>query len=193
MWNVMFFVNSILFGIGLAMDAFSVSLANGLNEPKMCLKKSLLISGIFALFQAAMPLIGWICVHTVLQWFEVLEKFIPYIALILLSYIGGKMLYDGITNKECEQNCCKLCFGALLVQAIATSIDALSVGFTIANYNFIQALVEVLIIGVVTFGICFAGILIGKKFGVKISNKATILGGIILILIGLEIFLMGIL
>ena len=192
MWDVMFFVNSILFGIGLAMDAFSVSLANGLNEPKMCMKKTLLISGIFAIFQAIMPLIGWICVHTILEWFEFLDKFIPYIALILLSFIGGKMLYDGITNKDCEHHCSKLGIGALIIQAIATSIDALSVGFTIAHYQFIQAFVEVLIIGVVTFGICFAGILIGKKFGMKISNKATILGGLILIVIGIEIFLMGV-
>lgn len=192
MWDVMFFVNSILFGIGLAMDAFSVSLANGLNEPKMCMRKTLFISGIFAIFQAIMPLIGWICVHTILEWFESLDKFIPYIALILLSFIGGKMLYDGITNKDCEQHCSKLGIGALIIQAIATSIDALSVGFTIAHYQFIQAFVEVLIIGAVTFGICFAGILIGKKFGMKISNKATILGGLILIVIGIEIFLMGV-
>ena len=192
MFNVLFFINSILFGIGLAMDAFSVSLANGLNEPQMCIKKSVLISGIFAVFQAIMPLIGWVCVHTIIKWFTILETFIPYIALILLSYLGGKMLYDGFKKCDCEECRCSLCFWALIVQGIATSIDALSVGFTIANYQFIQALVEVLIIGIVTFGICFAGIFIGKKFGCKFANKATIFGGCILIIIGIEIFITGI-
>ena len=192
MWNLMFFINSVLLGFGLAMDAISVSLANGLNEPCMCRKKALGISGIFGIFQALMPLIGWICVHTIIHWFTVLESFIPYIALILLCYIGGKMLYDGIKNPECEQNCSKLGFGALIIQGIATSIDALSVGFTIADFVFIQAFVEVIIIGVLTFVLCFIGIMIGKKFGAKIANKATILGGCILILIGLEIFLTGI-
>ena len=192
MFNALFFINSILFGIGLAMDAFSVSLANGLNEPQMCIKKSVLISGIFAVFQAIMPLIGWVCVHTIIKWFTILETFIPYIALILLSYLGGKMLYDGIKKCDCEECRCSLCFWALIVQGIATSIDALSVGFTIANYQFIQAVVEVLIIGIVTFGICFAGIYIGKKFGCKFANKATIFGGCILIIIGIEIFITGI-
>lgn len=192
MWNLMFFVNSILIGIGLAMDAFSVSLANGLNEPCMSTKKSLGISGIFGVFQGLMPLIGWICIHTIVQWFTVFEKFIPYIALILLCYIGGKMLYDGIKNPECQQNCSKLGFAAIIIQGIATSIDALSVGFTISEYVFIQAFVEVLIIGVLTFSLCFVGIIIGKKFGAKIANKATIFGGCILIIIGIEIFLKGI-
>lgn len=191
MFNIVFFVNSICLGIGLAMDAFSVSLANGLNEPSMKLNKQLGISGIFAGFQMAMPLLGWIFVHTILQYFKVFEKFIPWIALILLLFIGGKMLYEGIKNKEEEQ---KVGVGiiSLLVQGIATSIDALSVGFTIADYEFIQAFVSTLIIGIVTFAICFVGLIIGKKFGTVISNKATIFGGIILILIGIEIFVMGI-
>ena len=191
MWELMFFVNAILLGIGLAMDAFSVSLANGLNEPCMKKSKITLISLVFAFFQAAMPLIGWLCIHTIATVFNEFTKFIPWIALILLSYIGGKMLYDGIKNKECECECgCNsLKIGSLIVQGIATSIDALSVGFTIAEQDFIHALVTAGLIGFVTFFICFAGIFIGKIFGTKISNKATIFGGIILILIGLEIFL----
>ena len=187
--SFVFFFNSILLGAGLAMDAFSVSLANGLNESKMKTPKMLGIAGIFAFFQGLMPLIGWICIHTIVQYFRAFESLIPWIALILLCYIGGKMLYDGIRCKCDDCECRRLSLGALLVQGVATSIDALSVGFTIAEYNLWMALVAALIIAVVTFFICFAGICIGKKAGTKLSGKAGILGGVILILIGLEIFI----
>ena len=192
-WNFIFFFNSILLGVGLAMDAFSVSLANGLNEPCMSKKKTLSIAGIFGVFQGLMPMIGWICVHTLLQYFNAFEKFIPWIALILLVFIGGKMLIDGIKNKE-EDVCAKpgITLGALLVQGVATSIDALSVGFTIAEHTFIMALVSVALIAIVTFFICLLGLFLGKKFGTKLSNKAAILGGVILIIIGIEIFITGI-
>ena len=190
MLNFAFFFNNILLGIGLAMDAFSVSLANGLNEPSMKKRKVLGIAGLFALFQGVMPLLGWICVHTIVQYFSWFEKLVPWIALILLCYIGGKMLLDSIKNKaEEESEAKKLGLVALLVQGVATSIDALSVGFTIAEYSFFYALLAVLIISVVTFFICFAGILIGKEFGTKLAGKAGILGGVILIFIGLEIFI----
>ncbi len=188
----MFFVNSALLGVGLAMDAFSVSLANGLNEPKMRKRRMALIAGVFAGFQAIMPFIGWLCVHTVLQYFQIFEKFIPWIALILLGYIGGNMLKEGIQNHEEEIEKQKLGFKLLLVQGIATSIDALSVGFTIAEYGLLMAVVAALIIGILTFFICFFGIALGKKFGTVFSNKATIMGGIILIVIGLEIFITGV-
>ena len=191
-WNLMFFVNSVLFGIGLAMDAFSVSLANGLHEPKMKKNRMVLIAGVFAVFQALMPMIGWICVHTVLQYFQAFEKCIPWIALILLLFIGGKMLIEGIKNEDEGENTPPVAFLALMVQGIATSIDALSVGFTIAEYGFVMALVCAVIIAVVTFFICVAGLEIGKKFGMKFSNKATIFGGAILVFIGLEIFITGI-
>ena len=190
--EIMFYINSILLGIGLAMDAFSVSLADGLSEPKMKNSKMSFIAGLFAFFQALMPMIGWICVHTVVNYFEKLQIFIPFIALALLSYIGIKMLIDGIRNKECENGCCKLCMKTLLIQALATSIDALSVGFTIASHSLMEAIVSVLIIGTVTFMICMAGIFIGKKFGTALSGKASIFGGVILIAIGLEIFITGI-
>lgn len=189
----MFFVNAALFGVGLAMDAFSVSLANGLNEPKMKTVKMSGIAGVFALFQTAMPLIGWVCVHTVANIFTSFQKFIPFIALALLLYIGGSMLKEGIQNKDSDEEKPAVGFAALLVQGVATSIDALSVGFTISELNFTQALTEALIIGVVTFAICFAGLFIGKKFGNKLAGKASILGGVILICIGLEIFISGIL
>ncbi len=178
---------SIFLGIGLAMDACSVSMANGLNEPKMKLGKVLLISIMFGFFQAAMPLLGYFVGSAVLQY---IEKFIPWIALGLLLFVGGKMIIDGIKGEE-DEEAKALTFKVLIVQAIATSIDALSVGFTIADYTIIQALVCTLIIAVVTFGICVGGVYIGKKFGTKLGSKAVILGGIILICIGLEIFISG--
>lgn len=193
-WNFVFFFNSVLLGVGLAMDAFSVSLANGLNEPGMRKKKMCGVAGVFALFQAAMPMIGWVCVHTIVEKFQAFERFIPFIALVLLVYIGGKMLLEGLKKNEEEEDECKAVgISALLVQGVATSIDALSVGFTIAEYGLVMALVCAVIIAVVTFFICVAGIAIGKKFGTKLANKASIFGGVILILIGLEIFITGIL
>ncbi len=191
-YNFMFFFNSILLGVGLAMDAFSVSLANGLNEPKMRKRKMCMIALTFAFFQAAMPLIGWICVHTVVERFKAFEKFIPWIALLLLCYIGGSMIIDAIKNKGEDSENPKVGLIALLLQGVATSIDALSVGFTIASYDFMMALVSALIIAFVTFLICSAGLIIGRKFGTKLSSKATVLGGVILILIGIEIFITGI-
>lgn len=184
-----FFFNSILLGVGLAMDAFSVSLANGLNEPKMKKGKMTGVAGIFSVFQFAMPLIGWICVSTIVQYFKAFEKCIPWIALILLGYIGGKMLYEGIKNKNSDEEKPAVGIGALLIQGVATSIDALSVGFTIADYKLPEAILACLLIGIVTFFICLAGIAIGKKAGTKLAGKADIIGGVILIFIGLEIFI----
>ena len=192
-WNFIFFFNSALLGVGLAMDAFSVSLANGLNEPKMKKNKMCGVAGVFAIFQALMPMIGWVCVHMLVQYFKAFEKFIPWIALILLLFIGGKMLFEGIKNKDGEVEKPEVGLGALLVQGVATSIDALSVGFTISEYGFVMAAICALIIAVVTFIICMAGLFIGKKVGTKLSGKANILGGLILIFIGIEIFVTGIL
>ena len=194
MWDTMFFIESAFLGIGLAMDAFSVSLANGLNEP--CMKKGKLVgvAGIFAFFQYLMPMIGWFCVHTAAQYFNAFQKYIPYIALILLCFIGGKMIYESIKDSDDDQCGCEkraISFGGLIMQGIATSIDALSVGFTISEYNLTEALVCGLIIAVVTFFLCMGGIIIGKKAGTRLASKAGILGGSILIFIGLEIFVTG--
>lgn len=192
-FTFLFFLNSILLGVGLAMDAFSVSLANGLNESDMKIRKMCGIAGVFGIFQALMPMTGWICVHTVVEHFSAFEKFTPWIALVLLMYIGGKMLIDGIKSNNSEESAGKILgFTALLIQGVATSIDALSVGFTIADYDFVTALVCSLVIAIVTFFISMGGIVLGKKFGMIFSNKAQIMGGIILILIGLEIFINGI-
>ncbi|MBE5761547.1 MAG: manganese efflux pump [Clostridiales bacterium] len=190
-FSFVFLLNSALLGVGLAMDAFSVSLANGLNDPCMKKGRMSLIAGVFAFFQALMPMLGWICVHTIVERFSACEKFIPWIALILLGFIGGKMLIEGIKGEEedCEKK--RMTIALLLVQGVATSIDALSVGFTIASYGWLMALISALIIAFVTFFICLVGLVIGKKFGTKLAGKASILGGVILIAIGLEIFITG--
>ena len=191
-WNLLFFFNSALLGVGLAMDAFSVSLANGLNEPGMRRRKIGIIAGTFAFFQALMPMIGWVCVHTIVQYFRSFEKWIPWIALILLLFIGGKMLIEGIRHKDGDEEKPKVGPGALLIQGIATSIDALSVGFTIADYGFLMALACAVIIAAVTFLICIGGLFIGRNSGTKFAGKASILGGVILIAIGIEIFVTGV-
>ena len=211
--NALFFLNSALLGVGLAMDAFSVSLARGLVEPHMKKSRMALIAGTFAAFQFAMPMIGWVCVHTIANYFTSFQRLIPWIALALLGYIGFKMLVEGIrkgaAQKKIRQNAdksaanegcpdkeptpaAKFGIAALMVQGIATSIDALSVGFTIADYGLSMALICSLIVAVVTYAICTSGILIGRAVGTKLSGKADILGGVILIGIGIEIFVKGV-
>lgn len=197
---MIFILNSILLGVGLAMDAFSVSIVNGLNDSGMSRSRSVAIAGTYGAFQFAMPMIGWFCVHMIAEAFQAFQKFIPWIALILLLYIGGKMLLEGIRNQRNPQQSPEavpesseiLSGGTLFLQGVATSIDALSVGFTIANYNAASAFLASLLIAVTTFIICMIGLLFGKKFGDRLADKATVVGGIILILIGVEIFLRGI-
>ena len=195
MLNFAFFATNILLGLGLAMDAFTVSLADGLAEPCMRRTKGLLVAGVFATFQGLMPLLGWTCVHFVMEWFSGLHALIPWISLVLLSVIGGKMLFDGLKHGA-EDDCpCsrRLAFAAVLVQGVATSIDALSVGFTIAEYTFLPAVVAALLIAAVTFPVCLLGLVLGAHFGTRFSNRAEVLGGILLILIGIEIFITGLL
>ena len=192
-WNLIFFVNSILLGLGLAMDAFSVSIANALSESGMKKSRMCFIAGVYAFFQFAMPMIGWICVHTIVEYFEKFDDFIPWIALLLLLYIGGKMIWEsfhGDGEKSADKGA--LTFAVLVIQGIATSIDALSVGFTIADYGLLMAFTASVIIALVTFAICMTGLLIGKKAGDRLGAKATLVGGIILVGIGIEIFVKGV-
>lgn len=187
-----FIINCFLLGVGLAMDAFSVSLANGLAEPGMSKGRMRTIAGVFGSFQTIMPLIGWFCVHTIANTFKWFENLIPWIALILLGYIGGKMLLEGIRGDTEEESSDNLGVKGLMIQGIATSIDALSVGFAIAGYNLVMATGAASIIGIITYVICMIGLAIGRKAGTKLADKAGILGGIILIGIGVEIFITGI-
>ena len=178
-------------GRGPCHGRVSVSMANGLHDPGMSRKRMCIIAGTFGVFQAVMPMTGWVCIHTIVEMFSSFETFIPWIALALLGYIGGKMLIEGIRGEETEE-AAALSAGALFMQGVATSIDALSVGFTIAEYGWLMALAASGIIAVVTFFLCMAGLRIGKKFGTKLSGKASVLGGVILIGIGLEIFISGV-
>ena len=191
-----------LLGVGLAMDAFSVSVANGLADSGMNKGRMFSIAGTFAGFQFLMPMIGWLLVTEAARVFEWFSPLIPWIALVLLLIIGGGLLKDGIeelreskagTAKEAEpEETARLTFWALMMQGVATSIDALSVGFTTASYNSMQALVSSLIIGVVTLIICLAGLRIGRRLGELLAGRASILGGLILIGIGLEIWVKGV-
>lgn len=189
--DLLFIVNSIVLGAGLAMDAFSVSLANGLNEPDMKHGRMMLIAGTFAFFQFLMPMVGWLAVHTIVEYFSMFHVLIPWIALGLLGRIGYGMIREGLSKEENTDN--KVGGGTLLMQGIATSIDALSVGFTIADYRLPMAFLASLIIAAVTYILCMGGLYIGRKFGTKLAGKASIMGGLILIGIGLEIWIKGVL
>ena len=196
---VQLIINSFLLGVGLAMDAFSVSLANGIIEPDMKKGRMGRIAGVYAVFQMMMPLTGWLLVTTAANIFSFFSILIPWIALILLLFIGGKMVIEGVKdrkngrdNDKKKTDSSKLTPGALLVQGIATSIDALSVGFTISDYTFLQAFASSLIIGMVTLVICLIGLLFGRKIGNRFSSTAAMIGGVILIIIGIEVFIKGI-
>ena len=188
----LFWVNSALLGAGLAADAFSVSVADGLSDPFLSRRKSAGIAGTFAFFQFLMPMIGWFCVRTVVQLFSAVQRFIPYIALALLLYIGGKMIVENLRAKKSETETVRVLNAhTLLVQGIATSIDALSVGFTIETYALGTALAASAVIGSVTFGLCLIAVRLGKVFGARFRH-AELIGGIILIGIGIEIFVKGV-
>ena len=190
-------INSVLLGAGLAMDAFSVSIANGIVEPGMKKTRMLKIAGVYAFFQFAMPVLGWLLVTTLEEIFTKFSVLIPWIALFLLLFIGGKMIVEAILEKkngkkEETEHQGKLTWKLVFVQGVATSIDALSVGFTIASYSPLRAFASSLIIGAVTLVICLIGLIFGRKIGEKISGIAQIIGGVILILIGIEIFVTGV-
>ena len=191
-WRLLI-LNSIFLGFGLALDAFSVSVADAMANPGMKKRRKISIALTFAVFQTMMPLIGWICVKTIADKFTIFQKAVPYIALILLAYIGIKMIIESRKGGEEEnEGVAALTFATLMIQGIATSIDALSVGFAIADYSSLEALVSTLIIGITTFIICIFGLELGKKVGKAFSDKATLFGGCILIIIGLEIFIKGV-
>ncbi len=191
-WRLLF-LNSIFLGFGLALDAFSVSVADAMANPDMKKSRKISIAFTFAFFQMLMPLSGWFCVRTIADKFSLFQKAIPYIAFILLAYIGLKMVIESRKGEEeKDEGAAVLTFATLIVQGIATSIDALSVGFAIADYSSLEALTSTLIIGVTTFIICIFGLEVGKKVGKAFSDKATLFGGCILIIIGLEIFIKGV-
>ena len=174
----------ILVGVGLSMDAFAVSICKGLSMKKLKWKNAVIVGAYFGLFQAIMPLSGYLLGTT---FSDLVISIDHWIAFILLAVIGGKMLkeafHSGSSNEEDEND--KL---AMVVLAIATSIDALAIGITFAFFE-INIIKAISIIGFLTFTISAIGVIIGNKFGHKFQGKAEIVGGAILILIGLKILI----
>ena len=190
MGTIWFFViNSGLLGIGLAADAFSVSVVNGINDPHLRKMKAVKIAGMYAGFQALMPLTGWFLTNRIMTYFRLLQKLLPWISQFFLMYLGIDMLLESRGGIEKDEVCDGLSDKELLIQAVATSVDALLIGFTIASYGFIKALVCSLIIAGVTFVLCFFGVQWGKKLGLKLAGKATLIGGLVLIFIAIEHFI----
>ena len=219
--NAIFFLNSFLLGVALAMDAFSISIANAMSDSSMPKGKMCIFAGTFSFFQFFMPMVGWTLVHFVVERFSVLQKYLPWASLLLLGFIGGKMIVESIregkeerskpveaAGKDCvaetpadcatggksvsgkslSENSFSAFIVLLLFQGVATSLDALSVGFAIADYTVFMASISSIIIAAVTFAISFSGLLIGKKAGKLLGKRAEIFGGCILIFIGIEIF-----
>lgn len=224
---VKFLLTCILMGIGLAMDSATVSMTNGLIEQNMKVKKNIFISLTFGIFQGIMPLIGYFISSAFVTY---IGKYIPWIALVLLSLLGTKSIVETIkehnkkrkikqkikeiqsisdeiidngkkeSNEVIKKNVSKkftnyetkkIKFSDVIVQGIATSIDALCVGVVIANYTYLEAFICTGIVAVITFILSFVSTFIGKKFGFKFGEKAELASGIILILVGIEICITG--
>ncbi len=184
----------ILLGIALSMDAAAVSMTNGLVEPKMKVKKVLLIATFFGLFQGFMPLIGYYAGSIFSNFVSTIA---PYLALVLLGFIGGKMIYEAVKKNKDEEDVKNLTIKNLFVQAIATSIDALAVGISFIALDASNTLPLNIfqccaIIVAATFIISFIAVFIGKKFGDIFNNKAQLIGGLILVGIGIKIFIDGV-
>ncbi len=189
----MSYIELVLLAVALAMDAAAVSMTNGLKNPKMHLTKILFIAGMFGIFQAVMPIIGYFVG-------DLFEDFITsidhWLALILLGFLGTKMIIEAVKekrndnrnddNSQIEGHTVSI--KEIFLQAIATSIDALAVGIGFVALK-VDIWSSVALIGVITFAISLASVFIGKKFGSILKEKAAIFGGIILIAIGLKIFI----
>lgn len=174
----------VLIGLGLAMDAFAVAICKGLSMKKMNWKNAIIIALYFGIFQALMPVIGYFLGTTFSSFVENIDH---WVAFILLSIIGGNMIKESF-DSECEKRNDKVNFKTMVVLAIATSIDALAVGITFAFFK-VNIIIAVSMIGIITFILSLIGVKIGNRFGDKFQNKAELMGGIILIIIGLKILL----
>ena len=174
----------IVIGIGLAMDAFAVSICKGLSMKKMNWKNAIIIALYFGTFQALMPVLGYVLGSAFSSFVQSVDH---WIAFILLAVIGGNMIKDS-TDDEVEKRNDKVDVKTMIVLAIATSIDALAIGVTFAFFE-VNLLLAISIIGIITFTLSTLGVIIGNKFGDKFQNRAELAGGIILIIIGLKILL----
>ncbi|MBR2696185.1 MAG: manganese efflux pump [Parasporobacterium sp.] len=184
----MAFLEILLIGIGLSMDAFAVAVSKGLSMRKIDYKAGLIIALFFGIFQAGMPLIGYYAAVRFERYITVVDH---WIAFGLLLFIGGKAIFEAVKDLKSEEKIeeeFRLKIGELIILAIATSIDALAVGISFAFLK-VSIWKSVTIIGITTLILSFIGVLIGNRFGAKFKAKAEIAGGIILILIGLKILL----
>ena len=199
-------VQSLLISVSLSMDAFAVSLSNGLTAKKMPVKYMILTALSFGLFQGIMPLIGYLLGSLFEKWIEVA---VPIIGFCILFLLGAKMIFDSVRDivkekkakeKETDNLSCPNCLEAeekpykfgvktLIIQSVATSIDALTVGLVYIGKSAVETYVTFALIAVITFGVCVGGVFIGQKFGDKLKSKSGILGGLILIAIGLKLLI----
>ena len=191
---MLFLVNSLLLGFALAMDAFSVSVADGLTLKDTKRSRKILIAFSYGLFQALMPMLGWVIVISSKTLFSKISRFIPWAALIILAFLGIKMIVEGFKKEKGEEEETSkfkdnFSMSVLLLQSVATSIDALSVGLANADLDLIHSIVSSAIIGIVTFILCVTGVEAGRKIGSKVSGISTVVGGVILVAIGVKIFL----
>ena len=214
--NLIFIIASIFLGVGLAVDAFAISIANGISKPDAKCRYVMKVTAVYAFFQFAMPMIGWVMVHEAAKALSVFNKLVPWIALVLLAFLGGRMILEGVrcgksrakvcsdsgmvkasdtevcskaaVSKASETQPAELTGMTLFMQGVATSIDALSTGFTISSYDAEAAIVCSSIIAAVTWIMCFIGMRIGAKVGELFSAHAAIVGGVILVIIGIEVF-----
>lgn len=182
------FVELLLVAIGLSMDAFAVAVCRGLHMRKLNLRHAAVIALFFGGFQALMPLAGWLLGSAFAQY---IDGFDHWLAFMLLAFIGGKMIYEALQNEEGngEHDDDSLNVKELLLLSVATSIDALAVGITLAVIPETNIWTSILTIGVITFIISGMGVLLGNRFGSRYKSKAELAGGIILVLIGLKILL----
>ena len=180
----MSFPELLILAVGLAMDAFAVAVCKGLSLRTLKLQQALLVGVWFGLFQALMPALGWLLGSA---FSGLVQSVDHWMAFVLLSLIGGNMIREGLQGDD--ENCDpSLSFGVMLLLAVATSIDALAVGITLAFLN-VSILLAVALIGVVTFTISAVGVKMGNLFGARYKSKAEFFGGAVLILIGLKILL----
>ena len=186
--NFLFILNSVLLGIGLSADAFSLSVVNGSRMPEMKTGTCLLVSGVFAVFQGFMPMLGRYIAAELISCFAVIQVAVPYISQILLIFLGLKIISEGRKSHLCRCPS-SIVSSALLVQALATSVDALLAGITLTEFCFSLALLSALIIAFITFVLCFIGVHLGRLLGAKLQCRASLCGGVMLILIALENFI----
>lgn len=190
-------INSFILGLGLAMDAFSICVANTMDDKYNNNVKTVIMPLIFGFFQFLMPLIGYLFVNVLSDNISIINNCIHIISFLVLSYIGIKMIYESIVDKkkdikdtqDTQDTQDNSSFKLILIQGLITSIDALSAGFAFSSYNIQSAIIASVVIGVVTFIMCVMGANIGRKIGKILIDNAKIYGGIILILIGLRIYL----